>query len=153
MDSSRTSGSLLRIKHSCVKNWFCNVVYLYNKNSYCNGFWLFCGNFFLIFNPVSPNFITSALNPICTCELNKLPPDPRQNKWEPYTNFTWMVTQHHNTDTTWHPRRTRWGSPWPGGRTGVKQSALGAQSPGHEWVEPQEVPQELKRGVGVAPGA
>ena len=35
------------------------------------------------------------------------------------------------TSFTWHPQRTHWGCPWPGGRTGVTQSALGEQRPGH----------------------
>lgn len=39
-------------------------------------------------NPVLTKFATSAFESIGPCELKKLPPDPRQNKWEPYTNFT-----------------------------------------------------------------
>lgn len=44
---------------------------------------IYDGVFFVIFslsmlNPVFPKFVTSARDPIGTCELNKLPPDPRQ---------------------------------------------------------------------------
>lgn len=104
-------------------------------------------------NPVLTKFATSALYPIGPWELKKLPPDPRQSKWEPYTNFTRMVTRHPDRNTTWHPQRTRWGSPWPGGTTGVKQSALGVQSPGRGWAGRREVPLEWRRAVGVEPGA
>lgn len=46
-----------------------------------------------MWNPVLTIFVTSALKPKGPCELQKLPSDPRQNKWEPYANFTWEVTE------------------------------------------------------------
>ncbi len=104
-------------------------------------------------NPVLTKFSTSAFESIGSCELKKLPPDPRQNKWEPYTNFTWMVTEHPGRKATWHPQRTRWGFPWPGGTTAAMQSALGVRSPGHGWVERLEALLEWRRGAGVEPGA
>lgn len=55
--------------------------------------------------------------------------------------------------TTSHPQRTRWGFPWPGGRTAVMQSARGVLSPGRGWVGRQEAPLEWRRAAGVELGA
>lgn len=90
-----------------------------------------CFNFVLFYlsmlNPVLTKFATKALHPTGPWELKELPPDPGSRT---LTSHEWsLITP--TEKTTWHPQRTRWGFPWPGGTTGATRSALGVQRPGH----------------------